>query len=58
MRLFDTQYAHYAADLKPAGEFIATGVAPRDASLPAGEHGAMTAVCLALFNLDEALTRE
>jgi hypothetical protein len=41
-----------------AGEFISVGNAPRDTSLPAVEHAAMSAVCLALFNLDETLTRE
>ena len=57
-RLFDRQHAHYTADLPAAGEFIAVGGAPRDASLPPADHAAMTAVCLALYNLDEALTRQ
>ncbi len=57
-KLFDRQLAHYAADLPAAAAFIAVGGAPRNASLPPAEHAAMAATCLALFNLDEALTRQ
>jgi hypothetical protein len=58
LRAYEKQRTHYAADMTAAGEFIAVGNAPRDTSLPAAEHAALSAVCLALFNLDEALTRE
>jgi hypothetical protein len=37
---------------------IKVGSAPVAEKLPAAEYAAMSAVCLALFNLDEALTRE
>ena len=57
-RAFDKQLAHYKANPAAEAELLKTGAAPRDAALPPGEHAAMTAVCLALFNLDEALTRE
>ena len=57
-RAFEKQHAIYSADAKAAGELLATGVAPRDASLPSADHAAMSAVCLALFNLDESLTRQ
>ncbi len=57
-KAYEKQHAIYAADPKAAGAFLATGPAPRDASLPPADHAAMTAVCLALFNLDEALTRQ
>ena len=37
---------------------LAIGAAKRDESLDATEHAALAAVCLAIMNLDEALTRE
>ena len=58
LRAYEKQRTHYAADMTAAGEFISVGNAPRDTSLPAAEHAALSAVCLALFNLDETLTRE
>jgi hypothetical protein len=57
-RMLDKQRAHYAAHPDRAKQFVSTGAAPRDATLDAAEHAAWTAVCLAVFNLDEALTRE
>ncbi len=57
-RAFDKQLAHYQGQPAAASELLKTGATPPDASLPAVEHAAMTAVCLAIFNLDEALTRE
>ncbi len=48
----------YRADSKAAAAFLSAGESPRDASLDAAEHAAYASVCLALFNLDEALTRE
>ena len=56
--LFERQRAHYAADLPAAAAFIAVGGAPRHAALAPAEHAAMAATCLALLNLDEALTRQ
>ncbi|MFZ9915237.1 MAG: DUF1553 domain-containing protein, partial [Phycisphaerales bacterium] len=44
----------------PRGEaerFLSVGEVPRDAALDATEHAALAAVCLAIFNLDEAMTR-
>lgn len=57
-RAYEKQVAVYTADPKAAADFLAVGPAPRDQSLPPAEHAAMTAVCLALFNIDESLTRE
>ena len=48
----------FAADLPGAEAFIATGVASRDKSLDVVSHAALSAVCLAMINLDESLTRE
>lgn len=57
-KAWERQLAHYTADEKAAQAFVSAGPAPRDASLPVARHAAMTAVCLALFNLDEALSRQ
>ena len=57
-RAYEKQLAAWSADPKAAAEFLAVGSAPRDPALPPAEHAAMTAVCLAMFNIDEALTRE
>ncbi len=48
----------FAADLPGAEAFIATGVASRDKSLDVVSHAALSAVCLAMINFDESLTRE
>ena len=57
-RAFDRQLAYFKATPGSDSELLKAGTAPRDAALPANEHAAMTSVCLAIFNLDEALTRE
>lgn len=43
---------------KEAESFLSQGESPRDSKLNPIEHAAYTSVCLAIFNLDEALTRE
>jgi hypothetical protein len=57
-RMLAGQRAVYAADAKAAGELLAIGTVPRDASLPAAEHAALTATCLGILNLDAAQTRD
>jgi hypothetical protein len=57
-RALDKQRAIYQADPKAAEQVVALGDAPKNPSLNVTEHAALTNVCLALFNLDEALTRE
>jgi hypothetical protein len=52
------QRAIYAADAKAADALLAIGESPRDAQIPAAEHAALTATCLALYNLDAAVTRD
>jgi hypothetical protein len=52
------QRAHFAGRAEDAKKLASTGPAPRDGSVDPVEHAAWTAVCLAVFNLDEALTRE
>ncbi len=57
-RMLAQQRGHFAKDPASAAKSLAVGESPRDAKLDAVEHAAWAAVCLALFNLDEALTRE
>jgi hypothetical protein len=57
-RAYDKQLAIYKADPAAATAALAIGAAKRDESLDAAEHAALSAVCLAIMNLDEALSRE
>jgi hypothetical protein len=57
-RLYHKQLAIYQADIESARAFLRVGAARRDESLDVAEHAALSAVCLAILNLDEALTRE
>jgi hypothetical protein len=57
-RAYDRQAAIFAADPGAARAMLGVGASPRDASLDAVEHAALAATCLAILNLDEALTRE
>jgi hypothetical protein len=54
----DKQHQLYAALPQSAIDLLAVGATARDASLDATHHASLTAVCLAIFNLDEAMTRE
>jgi mono/diheme cytochrome c family protein len=57
-RLLEGQRRVYAADPKAAEAMLGVGSRPRQGGLPVVEHAALTATCLAIFNLDAALTRE
>ena len=57
-KAFDKQYEIYKTDLESAAKVVAIGAAPENSNLNVAEHAAMTAVCLAILNFDEALTRE
>jgi hypothetical protein len=48
----------YAKDPEAAKRFLATGESPRNTTLDSVEHAAYAGLCLALFNLDEALSKE
>ena len=54
----ERQLAIYRPDTDSAGALLKVGAAPHDESLDTAQHAAMTAVCLMILNLDEALTRE
>ena len=57
-KAFQKQRELFVVDLPGAEAFIATGIASRDKSLDVVSHAALSAVCLAIINLDESLTRE
>jgi hypothetical protein len=57
-RAYHKQSAIYRAELEKARAYLSVGAAQRDQSLNISEHAALAAVCLAIFNLDEALCRE
>ena len=57
-RMYDRQRAFFAADPDAAAQLLSVGASPRDQSLDAIDLAALSSVCLAIFNLDEALTRE
>ena len=52
------QLAFYSEDLVSAKALVEVGNAPRDTALELPKHAALSAVCLAILNLDEAMTRE
>ena len=57
-RAYERQAVIYAANAESARELLSVGAAKRDESLVPADHAALTAVCLAILNLDESLTRE
>lgn len=57
-RMLHEQRANYRADNAAAKKLLAIGSTPVDDVLDPAEHAAWTNLCLAIFNLDEALTRE
>lgn len=48
----------FSADAQAAETLATSGESPRVAGLPVAEHAAWTALCLAMLNLDEALSKE
>ncbi len=57
-RSLDRALTAFRADPESAKAYLKTGESPRDETLDPAEHAAYAAVCLAIYNLDEALTRE
>ncbi len=57
-RSFDRALAAFRESPTAALAYLQTGSSPRDAHLDPAEHAAYASACLAIFNLDEALTRE
>lgn len=57
-RAYARQAGIYAKDHAAARALLGVGESRRDEALEPAEHAALSAVCLAILNLDEALTRE
>ncbi len=57
-RAYARQAEIYAKDRAAAKALLGVGESGRDEGLDPAEHAALAAVCLAILNLDEALTRE
>jgi len=57
-RMLRYQVNYFAGDPAAAKKATSAGSAPRDEKLDATRWAAWTQVCLAVYNLDEALTRE
>jgi hypothetical protein len=55
---YEKQLKHFQQNATAAQEILSVGSAPRDQALVAEQHAAVTAICLAIMNLDEALTRQ
>jgi hypothetical protein len=58
LRILDQQRAEFASDKAAAKKTISIGAAPREDKLDPVELASWTEMCLAVYNLDEALTRE
>jgi hypothetical protein len=57
-RGLDRALASFKAKPELAQQYLSLGDSPRDAKIDMVEHAAYASVCLAIFNLDEALTKE
>ncbi len=57
-RAYDRQAALFASDREGALKLLGVGASKRNEALDPVEHAATASVCLAILNLDEALTRE
>jgi hypothetical protein len=57
-RSYEKQLRTYSGSEEAAKALVTVGAAPRDETLNVAEHAALSAVCLGILNLDEALTRE
>jgi hypothetical protein len=57
-QMLQRQRAFFDSNLEAADKIVSIGEAPRNKQLPTAAHAALSAVCLGLLNLDEALSRE
>ncbi len=55
---YQKQFAIYKASPESAKKLLAVGQSNRNEKIDAVQHAALASVCLAIYNLDEALTRE
>ena len=57
-RAYERQFDFYRVDPTAARAFLKVGATPSNVTENPGERAALTAVCLGILNLDEALTRQ
>ncbi|TLD68755.1 DUF1549 domain-containing protein [Phragmitibacter flavus] len=57
-QMLDRQLEHFQSDPSAAKKLLTVGATPTSPELDASHHAAWTSVCLAILNLDAALTRE
>jgi hypothetical protein len=55
---YQEQWAMFVAQPEAAKELLSVGQSPQSDNGASSEHAALTVVCLGVFNLDEALSRE
>jgi hypothetical protein len=55
---WEKSLSHFQQNPQAVKELLGIGAAPCDAKLDAVQHAALTHVCLTIYNLDEALTRQ
>lgn len=55
---WEKSLSHFQRNPEAVKELLGIGAASRDAKLDAVQHAALTHVCLTIYNLDEALTRQ
>ena len=58
LEAYRRQLKIYSQDVEAAKQLLSVGASPFDQSLEPAEMAALSAVCLGILNLDEALTRE
>jgi hypothetical protein len=58
LRMLNRSLAHFQSDEASTEAYLKQGDSPRAKKLDKAEYAAYSTVCLAIFNLDEALTRE
>ena len=55
---YRNQLAEFTANPEEANKFLSVGARPRDPAVNSVEVAALAHICLGVFNLDEAMTRE
>jgi hypothetical protein len=58
LQAWEKSFLHFQQQPQAIKELLGIGSSPRDTKLDALKHAALTHVCLTIYNLDEALTRQ
>ncbi len=57
-KAYDKQFEIYSKETEKANSLLSVGASKRSESISADRLASLTAVCLAILNLDESMTRE